>query len=728
MLQWIPKEAWLPLLLAIFACSTQTAMAEPSDDQSGIQVRLGLGDTWKLGHVCPVRIAIPSSLRSAASGVEVTSVDGDGVELVYRSPVRSGSASVSWVPIRIGRQTATLEVRVVDADGGVLAEVEMRADEVATGLSSAQPLIVALGSSMGVEQLSRTSADGKSATFSTSVITSPDQLPPHWDDYSSCELIVISTRDPQFLQNISKQQWEAIDRWIRRGGGCIISLGAEATQLSSLQSLVNILPGKITGVSQVTNPGPLESFIATAEEPIDAFPVSLVELRSGTHAKLSLSDRIARRVPWWVVYAHGHGTIRFIASDLEHPSFAQWPDRRLLWERLLKPYVDHALLEGSGGETQVGDSSYLGYRDLVGQLRATLDVFPSVRVVSFGQIAALLVAILLLIGPVDYFVSVKWLRRPDFSWYLAGTLLLAITAGLTWWYGSIRPDDVRINSAQIIDIDSVTGAVNGRLWSHVYSGSARRLNIEALNSDAQIPVRLGWQGLPGRGLGGLLSQFNTNRGMPAYGVHIDANGQTRLEGVGIPAAGTKCLFATWTDSIDLTAASELKEISGVDQIQGQLVNPLNVDLKDPMVFYHNWYYRLDSRIPARQAVTISQDTVPRDLARRLNGRQALGQDDATTRWDPADRGSLDRLLELMMFHKAAAGQTYTSLMHRYQPQVDHSNLLETDHAILVGRIDEPPVTIRVTASEANGAGAQPQVRDDVSRTWCRITIPVQKNS
>jgi len=76
----------------------------------------------------------------------------------------------------------------------------------------------------------------------------------------------------------------------------------------------------------------------------------------------------------------------------------------------------------------------------------------------------------------------------------------------------------------------------------------------------------------------------------------------------------------------------------------------------------------------------------------------------------------------MMFHEAATGRNYTSLSHRYQPQIDHSNLLETDIAILVGRIDTPPISIDVRAADHSKLVGEPAM----SRVWCRLTIPVNK--
>lgn len=692
-----------------------------------LQIQLGLGNAWKLGHLVPVRMQLNDSLRDQATGVEVQSIDGDGVEMTYSLALSNESIAdtgVLWLPIRIGRQAADLTFTVLGPEGALHTQ-SFDTGQSSQALPSSQPLVVALGASMGIEALSRASADGSNSTFSTIVVTNPDELPLNWSDYSSCDLILISSENVELLEAITAVQWTAIDDWVRRGGACVISLGAEAQRLSGIPELAAMLPGTITGVGRINNPAALESLVAT-NEPLDAFDCSIVEPDRG-RAELTLNDSLARAIPWWLSYSHGLGTIRFIASDLGQTAFDEWQDRQRLWGRLIAPYLDREVTEVYD-EQQVGESSYLGYSDLVGQLRATLDVFPDVRVISFGQVAAMLVGILLLIGPVDYFVSVKWLKRPDLSWYFAGSVLLAATIGLTWLLSVIRPTEVQVNTAQIVDVDVASKVVQGRLWSHIYSGSARELDVAVGSSTVQTPVRVDWQGLPGRGLGGLLSQLNTDRGMPSYTIAAAPNGQTQLLGVGIPAAGTKCIVANWTQPLEITATSNLSEIPGVDQLEGVLANPLSVDLVDPVLFYHNWYYSLNSRIPAGGTTTISFDTIPKDITRRLNGRHSVDGKESTVKWDPSNRNAIDRLLELMMFYKSASGQTYTGLAHRFQPQVDHSNLLQTDRAILLGRLELAWGQVQVANSTSGRDSGDLEVKQGLDRVLCRIAIPVKQNS
>ncbi|MEZ6136004.1 MAG: hypothetical protein R3C53_13975 [Pirellulaceae bacterium] len=407
--------AWLAVLW-FTAGSAELARAQttPQDTSlvsaSPLKVSLGLGGAWKLGHVCPVRVSIPSQEMDGRS-LEIVSVDGDGVEVVYRQSLADDLQiqSEMWFPVRIGGQIEQLKVRLTGTGQALETTLDPSAD--AKRYSSAQPLILAIGSPMGVEELASTSASGE-RTFATVVIDQAEQLPTHHRDLEACDLIVISTSNLDLLRDLSSAQWTAIAGWIRRGGGCVISLTGAGEELRSIQPLLDLLPGEPTGVGQVNNPAALESLMST-DEPLSGFPITLLELTAAEYdVQLSLTDSLSRRAPWWITYPVGHGTVRLITSDLDHPSLSQWKDRRALWERLIEPYFSKETLSGLTTDNAVSTSSYLGYDDMVGQLRATLDVFSKVRVVSFGQVAAMLVGVLLLIGPLDYLISVKWLKPP----------------------------------------------------------------------------------------------------------------------------------------------------------------------------------------------------------------------------------------------------------------------------------------------------------------------------
>lgn len=696
--------------------------AQTSEDSAAVQeepaleVQAGFSGYWKLGHICPLRVRLSGQLVNDAKMIRVVSLDGDGVEVAYTKTHELLKREI-WMPIRVGRKNFAVTVEVLGAAENVLQTATVSTDDGRV-LGSDQHLVLALGASMGLEQLSRTNAEGAGANFSCITIQDASDLPPESFYYESCDLIVVSTSDTDFLKDV-EPKWSAIDGYLRRGGGCILSAAATASEyLQSLNSsgLAELLPGEVGGVGRVDDPRVVESLISP-EDPLGEFDVLLFE--STEHAQLTLSDRLNRSTAWWTRFTRGHGTVSVIAADLDSEAFASWADRRVLWQLLVAPYLSQEVLENREAESDSGDHSYLGYNDLVGQLRATLDVFKGVEAVSFSQIAAILIGVLILIGPADYLLSVRWLRRPDLSWYFTIVSLCAVSAALAYYCLQSRPRGVLVNSVQIVDLDYETGETSGYQWAHVYSGNARTLDISSAREG--LPVRLDWQGLPGNGLGALSSQLTTGRGMPLYRIDQTALGGTTLMNVGVGAGGTKCLFGEWQAKVD-GQESALNEIAGVDQLAGDFQNPFEEEIRDAVLFYHNWYYRLNSRIPVGASVRISSETIPKDIARKLNERKSFDQKSTSTKWDPASRDSLDRLMELMMFHKAATGQNYTSLKHRYQGFLDQSNLLDSDKAILIGKLSKPVSQLRVAAS----GDEQVDVQQGLDQVWCRVIVPVSK--
>ncbi len=727
---------WLAILLPLIASEPIVAaqpnapqpIASPQADDTAPKAAqatsliqsIGIQGYWKLGHSCIVTLNVSDAQREKVKAAEVTTLDGDGVEVVYRQPYDGSSATID-VPVRIGRRLSVLSASLIGSDKQTIATEDKTFSEQ-DGLSATQPMVVCLGSSLGLNELVRVSADESERNLSLIEIKQASELPSSWIAYQPCSLVVISTADPILLQQISPAQWQALEQWIRRGGGCIVSLSVPAEGLRSIEGLKKLIPGEIAGDSQIESPAALESLIQNNEQQIQPFPAVRLE-NQDAQVQLNLRDKLTKQIPWWVRTSKGFGTIQVVASDLNHPSFANWKQRKLLWERLVAPYIDKGSLENSQSEI-ASSTSYLGYSDIIGQLRATLDQFVQVDSLGFSHISAILIGILILIGPLDYLISVKWLRKPHLSWPIAGVVLVACSAALAWYYQRMRPDLVITNSAQIVDIDTSSGQIDGHIWAHVYSAYARQVDVQFLKADGSDVGAIDWQGLPGKGLGGLQSQLTMERGMPPYAVDYAKNGTAQVSSVGIAAAGTKSLHGVFSDKIELAGQFDLQELESVDQLVGQISNPLDVDLRDVSLIYHRWFYPLKSRMPVGDRMQISATNIPKDLVRRLNRQQEIEGKTTSARWNPSDRTNLDRLMEILMFHNAATGRNYTSLTHNYQNLIDHSNLTESNYAILVGRVDKAPTRTKVSMVNSSDS---PEIITGIDSTWYRILIPVEKS-
>jgi hypothetical protein len=110
---------------------------------------------------------------------------------------------------------------------------------------------------------------------------------------------------------------------------------------------------------------------------------------------------------------------------------------------------------------------------------------------------------------------------------------------------------------------------------------------------------------------------------------------------------------------------------------------------------------------------------PRNLEWYLSRRRVVDTKDVGTPWEQTST-DVPRILEVMMFYKAAGGAGYTRLTHRYQPTVDLSDHLRTGRAILVGRSS-------VAGSRLQPAG-EPWDESNVRRwAFYRVLFPVDRS-
>ena len=345
---------------------------------------------------------------------------------------------------------------------------------------------------------------------------------------------------------------------------------------------------------------------------------------------------------------------------------------------------------------------------------------------EFSWIAGLVVAYLLLIGPGDYLLM-KQLRHMHWTWltFPLVVILLCVTAFVLAqrWRGS----RLHVNQVDLVDVDVESDLARACTWTHLYSPSTQVFQLSLQTQWPFDPSRVnragqlfGWQGLPGHGLGGLdttatAALFSQPYTICYRGERTDG-AAPEIRGLPIPVSGSKSLTARWWAELQLDEHPRLST-DDVGLLRGELANPLNVELSDSLVVYENWMYPIDGKWLPGQRMSFD-DRKPRNLQWRLARRKVVETKDISTPWD---RSSLDvpRILEVLMFYKAAGGESYTELTNRYQPYLDLSDQLRTGRAMILGRGPGP-------ASDLQRDGQS--LRADVDRqfTYYRVLIPVDK--
>src|SRR5690606_1256610 len=97
------------------------------------------------------------------------------------------------------------------------------------------------------------------------------------------------------------------------------------------------------------------------------------------------------------------------------------------------------------------------------------DYFSGVKLVPFSLVFLLVVVYILLIGPGDYFLVKKVLKRMEATW-ITFPLIVLIFSGVAYYLANwMKGDEIRLNQVDIIDVDASSGFVRGTTYANVFS-------------------------------------------------------------------------------------------------------------------------------------------------------------------------------------------------------------------------------------------------------------------
>ena len=723
---------WLSAILLI-NCLFGASFA-PAQSVSIGEVKVGLNNYYRVGHVTQVRIGVSSDRQISGARAEILSPDGEGVASTTSTDGVSINAGESHIDmfVKFGRVNGSLNVRILDAIGNELATKSIAADALPDAVLASQNLVVTIGSDVGVASAIAMRREKDKQETVHCRLDDAKLLPTHWLGYGGVSLIVLPASQSGLAPQMSASQVKALEQWVRMGGRLLFAVGQNAEQiLGRNETFQALAPGRFVRVQMQRQTSGLESYAGKTSQSLNTFvadgelsfriPIALLEDITG---QIVVSEGLGgERTAIIIRSSHGFGHVTFIATDLDQPPISRWPDGR---KKILAKLID-AMLGATAREENDNPSaqfSQIGFGDITGQLRASLDQFSGVRLVPFSWIAVLIGLYLLLIGPLDYLLLRRLQRRFSLTW-ITFPLLVAIGCGLAYWLtGYWKGDALRINKVDVIDVDSESGLMRGTTWAHVFSPRGRKYDLSLKFADTLLPISqaggsiTSWQGLPGSSFGGM----DTSRLSTADGYEITSQFQPESEqsmgilGMPIDTYGSRCLSGLAWAHVSLPTPEPLS--ADLDsQVLGQVTNPLPADLRDAMLCFGRWVYPLGT-LPANGATMIDRFSKFKTIDGMLTRTQV--DKDFKDRSQAWDRRSLDtnRILEIMMFHKAAGGTKYTALLDRYQADIDFSDHTKQGRALLIGKTRESPTQLLQED--------QAQLR---SETYVRVLLPVtQKRS
>lgn len=723
------------VLLAVIGSTPVSVRAEVSILEI-TDVQWGLQGKFKLGAWTPLYVQVRTANLNVRGQLRVSILDSDDMQVDYAAstPQEIPADSSQWLVqyVRFGKQHSTLEIEFAVENGPRVVWSNPN-HRTARGIRASQPTLGLIGSDPGFRQQFRLSDRRASERIELCPLDPTKQpLPEQWIGYETLDVLVLSTDEP-VARLMSAGAVAAIEQWVQLGGR-LIWYGTDGVTAMAEQNprWLRLIPGDWNGVTSVPKLSSLEGhFGARGPITIDSAGVRIGNL-DNPRGKVVLSEGVGRRQrPLWVQAPYGLGQITFVAVDVNRPPIQGWSGSAELVDR----FIEVGLGKEETGDASVrhGQASHLGYRDLTGQLRSALDQFESVHIFPVLLAGALALAYIALVGPVDFLLVTHWFKRSTWTWITFPIIVVGFCS-LTVWVNRLWKGTVWVaNEVHVVDIDQETGVTRGMSWMNAFSPRSERSTI-GLESPPQandielFDVVASWQGLSGEGFGGM-DQSPQPLAMGDRYQH-NVSPQTRPDAPAIAAHlvnypfhanSSHAFYGQWTGK-KMTPKAELLTADFDNLLSGSVVNVWGIELQEVWICHGRWAYPVPGSWTSGQKLELQKLGSPRDLQALLTHRRYVteaGKDarDIATPWDRAS-SSVHDIVRMMMFHRAAGGNTYTSLLNRQTAKLDLSDHLNLGRAIVLGTTKEPPV--RWSLSD----GGQAVQRND-GTTFYRIVLPVK---
>ncbi|HVU87253.1 MAG TPA: hypothetical protein VHD36_08025 [Pirellulales bacterium] len=716
-----------PVAFALALWSLAAApVACAADGPAVVKLRVGFDSRYKLGHWTPVEVTFDGATEAITGQVRLILPDGDGVPSVVTAsrPVQllPGRPTAVLLYAKFGRALGDLRVQFQADDKNLVDEIfdnHPRPDGLAlpAPLGDQEKLIVTLGASIGAEEAARLHQQSTGVKVAIANLASNDSLPTQWYGYDCADAIVISTGEPDRVRSMldSDTRRRALDEWVALGGHLLICAGTEAPAVLAADfPLASYAPGKLVEMTTLRRTVDLENFVGGSRK-VRAAQGGLslpVPRLADVQGRIEVADG---NLPLVVRSQRRFGQVVFVAVDLDRRPFPDWDGRGNLVARLLglsEPGTGPGATASNSATTMSG-----GRRtpDLLDQMCQGLSKFTGVTPISFALVAAMILGYIVLIGPGDYFLVKRLLKRMELTWVTFPLWVVLVSAGAYALATYTKGHELRLNQVDLVDVDVASGWARGTSWLNLFSPQSQTfdLAIEPLApSGAPVadPQRLlSWLASgDSRFTGGSRGLF---AGQYEFAPELDT-----LRNVPVQVWSTKAFVGrTAYQNTEAPAANMVLAPDGVPA--GTIRNTLAIDLSQCMLVSGTWVYLLGD---LKQGATARlQPGEQRDLKHVLRHPETWKTSSPLTQHSAEAQKAIQALEDMLFFQAAGEGASHHTT-NAQESYIDFSELLDQNRAILVAYAERPAVKLTNAGHALGGA-------EDMHQTVYRFVYPLTKS-
>ncbi|MDR2761240.1 MAG: hypothetical protein LBB88_01410 [Planctomycetaceae bacterium] len=570
-------------------------------------------------------------------------------------------------------------------------------------------------------------------------INSIADLPDQWNGYESIDMIVLTTTEPEQFENLNanSSQILAIEQWIKLGGRMLFCAGRNSELLLKKKNesdpydapLTPFLPGKFEKMTNLRKGDLLETFVLSKRKiqiesandfivmPLISNPKGLIRLNDGDLP--IVSHRL-----------HGFGTITYFGGDLSGKPLGNWRDKTALVKKILQ-------WDTSKQSISQQDMSLIrpAYNDMSGQIRSAADHFDEIKIIPFSAILIILVVYWLAIGIADWFIVRKLLKRPMLAWITFPFWILIFCVIGYVIVIQCRPSGAILRELVVVDLNPEQNEFRCSIWGNLYSpldaryslGLTKNKNLYDKNTTQNISVTknihddnksnsveinsasnlvtsnisksnqtienevvfFSWLGLSGDGLGGMNPKtFNPM----IWRIGSIQEKPEEIQNVPIQIRSTKSFYGERFGVTKNMKSIKSKLLADEGLPVGELLFDDVPALKDAALVYGRWLIPLGNT-PNRGKIIIDKKSQRRDIGDILLSKIAMDNDSlrliSTYNTQSVDEAYIVKVLTV---HERLGGYETIGLFNNFQRPLDMSNILSTNHAIIIGEFESDQIS------------------------------------
>jgi hypothetical protein len=433
------------LIGAIFALCP----AGPARADVRVSVDVGWGDTIRLGRWTPVYVTL-SDPDAKNVTLEIMAPHDSQASMRIRQRVVAGPTPTTYFLLAPFRQYSDATLAVLDDRGRHLADqtiVDNNDSTIAGGnqkffTESAGAAFAGVG---GGAADARVLEDQLHNANITAGYLTADRLPPVAMGYQALDVLMLNNPD---FSAISSDQQQAIVDWVKSGGQ-LVAWAGDAPLPAGNNPLADALPAVFGDAHATVLPADVLS-AAGLPDSMARISGRLLSPRPGA---------IAFAPPGWddactgYTWRLGLGRVEILPIDVAGLSFADSGKALAFWRGVLKPELqlsDPSASSTSSGYAYSGGSSQLRQTAAMYADMEILGNVPGLGRVDFTSVAMVLIGLMVVVGPVDYFV-LKALGRQPLTWFTTAGwigLVTAIAISTGYW---LKNGDLYYRTLRVID-------------------------------------------------------------------------------------------------------------------------------------------------------------------------------------------------------------------------------------------------------------------------------------